>query len=69
MDCSQYKRLGNYFHIMMPSKKEDFNKPQPKVSEGYTKANPSTVDEKPEFKNRFFQDEFKANYVYGVSDK
>jgi hypothetical protein len=65
MNCSQYKSLGNYFNIMMPAKKEDFNKPQ--VSEGYTKANPSTVQEKPEFQNRFFSDEYKNNYVYGVS--
>jgi hypothetical protein len=65
MNCSQYKSLGNYFNIMMPSKKEELNKPM--VSEGYTKANPSTVEEQPEFKNRFFQDEYKKNYVYGVS--
>jgi hypothetical protein len=65
MNCSQYKSLGNYFNIMMPDKKEDFDKPA--VSEGYTKGNPSTVDDKPEFKNRFFSDEYKNNYVYGVS--
>jgi len=53
----------------MPSKKSDFNKPQVSVSEGYTKENPSTVDEKPEFKNRFFSDEYKNNYVYGVSSE
>jgi hypothetical protein len=64
MNCSQYKSLGNYFNIMMPSKKSDFNKT---VSEGYTKGNPSTVEEKPEFQNRFFSDEYKNNYVYGVS--
>ena len=54
---------------MMPAKKEDFDKPQFQVSEGYTKGNPSTVDENPEFKNRFFNDEYKKNYVYGVSSE
>ena len=51
----------------MPSKKEDFSKVT--VSEGYTRENPSTVDANPEFKNRFFQDEYKQNYEYGFVKK
>ena len=51
---------------MMPSTKEELNKT---ITERYTKGNPSTVDEKPEFKNRFFSDEYKNNYVYGVSSE
>ena len=66
MNCSQYNSLGNYFNIMMPSTKEELNKT---ITERYTKGNPSTVDEKPEFKNRFFSDEYKNNYVYGVSSE
>lgn len=52
----------------MPSKREDLDK-QPVTSEGYTKGNPSMVDENPEFKNRFFSDEYKKNYVYGVENQ
>ena len=61
MNCSQYKRLGDYFNIMMPTKREEIDK----VSEGYTRGG---KDDK-EFSNKFFQDEYKQNYEYGVKEE
>ena len=59
MNCAGYAKLGNYFNIMMPVTKDDFNKSKYTLTmEGYTSDS--------KVSNKTYQNEFASNYVNGI---
>jgi ABC-type transport system involved in cytochrome bd biosynthesis fused ATPase/permease subunit len=73
MSCADYKRLGNYFHIMMPTKKEEVSVItfQPPPIEMYTKdtKEESKNMEDAKMQNQTFSTQMNADYKYGMNDK
>ena len=70
MSCADYKRLGNYFHIMMPTKKEQVSVItfQPPPPEMYTQQEPKNMEDA-KMQNQTFSTQMKAEYQSGVNNK
>lgn len=67
MKCSDYKNLGNYYNIMMPTKKEQLtpligSMPPPEM---YTGDNAKQA----KINNESFSTQYMQNYKYGVDKK
>jgi len=70
MSCADYKKLGNYFHIMMPTKRDELGPiiypPPPR--EMYTQQEPKSMEDA-KMQNQTFSTQMKADYKYGMDDK
>jgi hypothetical protein len=70
MSCADYKKLGNYFHIMMPTKKNELGpmKHPPPPREMYTQIEPKSMEDA-KMQNQTFSTQMKGDYIYSMEDK